>query len=275
MGVRAIVRQLRDRGLALLAGLLLLAAALGAAAAEPKWPALTGRIVDEANILSPAARAAILPKLVDLEDKSGIQLVVATVPSLQDYDIESFANGLFRAWKLGEEKKNNGLLLLVAPNERKVRIEVGYGLEGTMTDALSKVIIQSAIVPSFKAGDFSAGVAKGVDAIIGALTVDAAEWQRKTKVRVDKQADPIDQLMPFIIFALFVFVMVSMIRNARGQSGRWVRRGNRTIFIPGPPTGGGWSGGSSGGSWGGGGSDSGGFSGGGGSSGGGGASGDW
>lgn len=269
MDLRAAYDGLVMRGLAVLAGLLL----AFAAAAEPTWPALTGRIVDQANVLSPAARAAIEPKLAELEDKSGIQLVVATVPSLQDDDIETFANGLFRAWKLGEAKKDNGLLLLVAPGERKVRIEVGYGLEGTMTDALSKVIIQSAIVPSFKAGDFSAGVTKGVDAIIGALTVDAAEWQRKTKVRVDKQADPFDRILPFIIFGLFVFVMVSMIRNARGQSGRWVRRGNRTIFIPGPPMGGGWSGGSGGG-WSGG-SDSGGFSGGGGSSGGGGASGDW
>ena len=260
------------------AGLLLTGAALvgaGSARAETSYPALTGRIVDQANILKPDARAAILPKLAELEDKSGIQLVVATVPSLQDGDIESFANGLFRAWKLGEEKKNNGLLLLVAPNERKVRIEVGYGLEGTMTDALTKVIIQSAIVPSFKAGDYSAGIVKGVDAIIGALTVDSDEWQRKTKVRVDKQANPIDLLIPYFIFALFVFVILSMISNARGSSGRWVRRGNRTIYIPGPPMGGGggWSGGGGGG-WSGGGGG-GGFSGGGGSSGGGGASGDW
>ena len=236
------------------------------------FPALTGRVVDQANILPAATRAQIETKLASLEDKSGIQLVVATVSSLQGSDIETFSVDLARAWKLGEAKKNNGLLLLVAPNERKVRIEVGYGLEGTMTDALSKVIIQNAIVPKFRSGDYGGGIAAGVDAIIDALTVDSAEWQKKAKVRVEQQPDLIDQLLPFIIFLLFVFIVISMIRNARGQTGRWVRRGNQTIFIPSSPSswsggGGGWSSGSSGG-------DS-GFSGGGGDFGGGGASGDW
>ena len=236
-------------------------------------PALTGRVVDQANIIPFATRTQIETKLTALEDKSGIQLVVATVPSLQGSDIETFSVDLARAWKLGEAKKNNGLLLLVAPNERKVRIEVGYGLEGTMTDALSSVIIQSAIVPKFRSGDYAGGIVAGVDAIIDALTVDSSEWQKKAKVRVERQPDLIDQLLPFIIFALFCFILWSMIRNARGQTGRWVRRGNQTIFIPSGPSnwGGGWSSGSSSGGsdWGGG------FSGGGGSFGGGGASGSW
>ena len=238
------------------------------------FPALTGRVVDQASIIPSATRAQIETKLAALEDKSGIQLVVATVPSLQGSDIESFSVDLARAWKLGEARKNNGLLLLVAPNERKVRIEVGYGLEGTMTDALSSVIIQSAIVPKFRSGDYAGGIVAGVDAIIDALTVDSSEWQKKAKVRVERQPDLIDQLMPFIIFALFCFILWSMIRNARGPTGRWVRRGNQTIFIPSGPSNwssGGWSSGSSSGGsdWGGG------FSGGGGSFGGGGASGSW
>ncbi|MFT4096898.1 MAG: TPM domain-containing protein [Rhodoblastus sp.] len=238
------------------------------------FPALTGRVVDQANIIPAATRTQLEAKLASLEDKSGIQLVVATVPSLQDSDIETFSIDLARFWKLGEAKKNNGLLLLVAPNERKVRIEVGYGLEGTMTDALSSVIIRSAIVPKFRSGDYAGGVVAGVDAIIDALTVDSGEWQKKAKVRVDQQPDLLDQLLPFIIFLLFFFVVISMIRNARGQTGRWVRRGNQTIFIPSGPSswgggGGGWSGGTGGGDFGGG------FSGGGGSFGGGGASGDW
>ncbi|HMN71234.1 MAG TPA: TPM domain-containing protein [Rhodoblastus sp.] len=235
-------------------------------------PALTGRVVDQANIIPAATRAQLETKLASLEDKSGIQLVVATVPSLQGSDIETFSVDLARAWKLGEAKKNNGLLLLVAPNERKVRIEVGYGLEGTITDALSSVIIRSAIVPKFRSGDYAGGVVAGVDAIIDALTVDSAEWQKKAKVRVEQQPDLFDQLLPFIIFLLFVFILISMIRNARGQTGRWVRRGNQTIFIPSGPSS--WSGG---GGWGGsgGGDFGGGFSGGGGSFGGGGASGDW
>src|SRR5262245_64845368 len=117
-------------------------------------------------------------KLKELEDKSSIQLVVATVKSLQGSDVETYANQLFRFWKLGEAKKNNGVLLLVAPAEHKVRIEVGYGLEGTLTDALSSVIITSAITPRFKANDFSAGIERGVDGIIAVLTTDAAEWHR-------------------------------------------------------------------------------------------------
>lgn len=94
--------------------------------------------------------------------------MVATTPSLQGGDIESFANGLFRFWKLGEAKANNGVLLLVAPVERKVRIEVGYGLEGTLTDAVSSIIIQSTIIPRFKTGDFAGGIERGADAVIGA-----------------------------------------------------------------------------------------------------------
>ena len=148
-------------------------------AAALTFPPLTGRIVDQANILSPAAKAALEPKLADLEDKSGIQLVVATVDSLEGQEIEPYANELFRTWKLGEADKNNGVLLLVAPNERRVRIEVGYGLEGTLTDALSKVIIANAITPRFKAGDFSGGVTRGVDDIITVLTTDASEWEAR------------------------------------------------------------------------------------------------
>jgi uncharacterized protein len=253
--------------LAMTAPLLLAFVSLAFAAFT--FPVLTGRVVDQANILPAATRTALESKLATLEDRSGIQLVVATVSSLQGSDIESYGVELARAWKIGEAKKNNGLVLLVAPNERKVRIEVGYGLEGTMTDALSSVIIQSAIIPKFRSGDFAGGVSAGVDAIIDALTVDSADWQAKAKVRVDQQPD--DQIWQFLIFmALFIFIVYMMSRNARGPTGRWVRTGNNTIFIP---TSGGWSGGSGGGGF----SDSGGggFSGGGGSFGGGGASGGW
>ena len=172
-------------------GMLLFAVALvfvATVAAALTFPPLTGRIVDQADILSPAAKAAIEPKLADLEAKSGIQLVVATVSSLEGQEIEPYANELFRTWKLGEADKNNGVLLLVAPNERRVRIEVGYGLEGTLTDALSKVIITNAITPRFKAGDFSDGVTRGVDDIITVLTTDASEWEARPELRLDRAA---------------------------------------------------------------------------------------
>jgi uncharacterized protein len=234
-------------------------------------PALTGRVVDLANVIPAPNQSVIEGKLKDLEDKSGIQLVVATVNSLQGSDVETFANELFRHWRLGESKKNNGVLLLVAPKERKVRIEVGYGLEGTLTDALSNVIITGAIVPRFKANDYTGGIERGVDGIISVLTTDAAEWQPRARVRTDERYTVVDRLAPLIFLALVIFILRFMMGHARGGPTRWVRRGGPPIFIPygGSPWGGssgsGWSGGSSGG----------GFAGGGGSSGGGGASGSW
>lgn len=234
--------------------------------ADPSFPALTGRVVDDAGIISPDTRQAIETKLADLEAKSSIQLVVATIPSLGGQEIEPYANGLFRAWKLGDAKRNTGVLLLVAPTERKVRIEVGYGEEGTLTDALSKVIITNAMVPRFRTGDFSTGIARGVDDIIAVLTTDSGEWQKRPSLRQDRPDEsPLEALLPFLIFAIVLFVIW---RSARGRG----RVGGMPWILP--PSGGGWggSGGFGGGGFSGGG---GGFSGDGGSSGGGGASGGW
>src|SRR3974377_1933759 len=171
---------------------LFLCSSLGCCAAN--LPALTGRIVDQANVIPLDTRNTLESKLIDLETKSGIQLVVATVTSLGGEEIEPYANELFRSWKLGEKTKNNGVLLLVAPNERRVRIEVGYGLEGTLTDALSKVIIANAMTPRFKAGDFGDGISRGVDDIITVLTTDASEWQQRPSLRLDNQqaTDPME-----------------------------------------------------------------------------------
>lgn len=243
--------------------------------AAPNYPELTGRIVDQAGILQASTRAGLESKLRDLENKSGIQLVVASLKSLDGYDIETYANGLFRYWKLGEAKKNNGVLFLVAPNERKMRIEVGYGLEGSLTDALSKVILTSAVSPRFKAGDYNGGVERGVEGIIEVLSGDSAEWVKK----VPPQPTLFDQLFPLLIFVLFIFIFIYMARNAGGRPTHYrrYRRGGPPIIII-PPGGDTWGGDNfGGGSWGGGGGfgDGGGFSGGGGSSGGGGASGDW
>jgi len=157
--------------LAALFAALLTAATLAAT----NLPELTGRVVDEAHILSPVATAELERKLADLEQKSGIQLVVASVPSLDGEEIEPYATALFSTWKLGDAKQNNGVLLLIAPKERLIRIEVGYGLEGTLTNAACSIIIANAIAPRFKAGDFSGGVTRGVDEIITAL----AEWKPK------------------------------------------------------------------------------------------------
>jgi uncharacterized protein len=248
----------------------------GSVAPALNFPPLTGRVVDQASIINAQSRTDIEAKSKSLEDKFGIQLVVATVSSLQGSDIETYANELFRFWKLGQAQKNNGVLLLVAPNEHKVRIEVGYGLEGTLTDALSSVIIASAIVPRFKAGDFSGGTSRGVDGIISVLSGDTADWQPKVDVRKEDPSADFDRLFPILFFLLMVFICWYLIRHAGGGGpGSGVRRrGIGPVFIP--YSGPGWGGGSGGGFDGGfGGGFGGGFSGGGGSSGGGGASGGW
>jgi len=224
------------------------------------FPPLTGRVVDQANVIPADTRSAIEGKLADLESKSGIQLVVATVKSLEGQEIEPYANQIFRTWQLGEKTKNNGVLLLVAPNEHRVRIEVGYGLEGTLTDALSSVIIANAITPRLKTGDFAGGISRGVDDIITVLTTDASEWQQRPSLRLDSQGpDPVGFILIVILVAVFLGSIVS-------PGFRWfVLNVVISILLSS-----GSRGGSSGGSFSGGG-----FSGGGGSSGGGGASGSW
>ena len=250
---------------------LVLCLALSALAFD--FPPLTGRIVDQAGVIKSGTRGDLEEMLKGLEDKSGIQLVVATVKSLQGSDIETYANQLFRFWKLGEAKKNNGVLLLVAPAEHKVRIEVGYGLEGTLTDALSSVIVSSAIIPRFKTGDFSGGIERGVEGIISVLSGDTADWQPKPTVRHDDPAGVLNALFPFLFFLAIILIFRFLVGGmSNTTAGRYVNRGGRTVFVPSSGSGWGSSWGGGGGSFGGGG---GGFSGGGGSSGGGGASGSW
>ncbi|PPQ26130.1 hypothetical protein CCR94_23235, partial [Rhodoblastus sphagnicola] len=196
-----------------------LAFATAAPAQELKFPDLTGRVVDQANILPLDSRQAIDAKLLDLENKSSIQFVVATVDSLQDRDIETFANLLFRKWALGEKKNNNGVLLLVAPKERKVRIEVGYGLEGVLTDALSKLIIVNGIAPRFKSGDFAGGVSRGVDDIISILTTDTSEWQKKPDLRQDSPESLLNAILPFLIVAVVIFIIWRFGKGGGGGGG--------------------------------------------------------
>ena len=171
MGIATTLRRL-------LAVALTLVALAGPAAAQ-SFPALTGRVVDAAGVLDPGVRAMLTTKLVALEAKTSDQVVVATVKSLQGLSIEAYANRLFREWGLGRKDKNNGVLLLVAPTERKVRIEVGYGLEGTLTDAVAKLIIEQSIVPRFRANDYAGGVVQASNDILSVLTGDAAQWQRR------------------------------------------------------------------------------------------------
>jgi uncharacterized protein len=250
-------------------GLLLCAVAVVAYALT--FPELTGRVVDVAGILDPSTKAALERKLAEFETKTTGQLVVVTLKSLQGTSIEDYGYQLGRHWQIGQKEKNTGALLIVAPNERKVRIEVGYGLEGTLTDAVSKLIIENSIIPRFRVNDFAGGINRGVDDIIQAVSVDAEEWKSRAKKRPDDQPTLVDLLA----LALFLFIFVIIVRSVAGQGRRYARNGaawrrgsGGPIVIP-VPVPGSW--GSPGSSWSGGG----GFSGGGGSFGGGGASGSW
>ncbi len=168
------IRHIRIACLAFLAALVL---ALPASAQT--LPALTGRVVDAAGMLSPGTRGILVRELAELEDKTTRQVVIVTVKSLDGRGIEDYGVRLGRSWGIGQKDKNNGVLLIVAPNERKVRIEVGYGLEGELTDAVAKLIIQESILPDFRQGNMVGGIVSGTEAIIKVLSGDAAEFKRR------------------------------------------------------------------------------------------------
>jgi len=236
---------------------LLLVVASTAQAAGLSFPPLTGRVVDQAGILSPSAEQDLTAKLQAHEQATGQQVVVATVASLEERDIAEYGVELGRAWGIGQKDKNTGAILLVAPNERSVRIEVGYGLEGTLTDAGSRLIIEGMILPQFRAGNMEAGIVAGVDAMLALLRGDPEAAPQASTSR-----DP-GGIPPILIVLIVALLMFKWSRGTRAPdywlapSGR--RRGGRF--------GAGFGGRS--------GRSGGGFSGGGGSFGGGGASGRW
>jgi len=264
------------RAWAPIAGALLLAALLlkpGQALADPVFPPLSGRVVDAANIIPDDQEAQLAQKLAALETQSHRQLVVATLPDLQGYEISDYGYQLGRAWGIGSKEKNDGALLIVAPKERKVRIEVGYGLEGIVTDGLSSLIIQQTILPKFKAGDMPGGIEAGADALVTQLTLP----EDQARIAAAKAQAPPAQggnvIFPtvFFLFMFFILFVAPMLRRMRGRSG-YQPSGLGSVIL--------WSAidamasgrsSSSGGGFGGGG----GFSGGGGSFGGGGSSGSW
>jgi uncharacterized protein len=237
-----------------------------AAALAQQFPQLTGRVVDAANVIPPDVEARIDQKLAALETQSRRQLVVATIPDMQGYDIADYGYQLGRHWGIGSKERNDGALLIVAPNQRKLRIEVGYGLEGILTDGLSSLIINQTIVPRFKAGDMAGGIEAGTDAIVKQLSLPPDEAQRiAQEANAQSEANGFDPGLIVFGFIFLFFFVLPVLRALRG--GRRYARGGMPPVIVWP---GGFSGGSSSGGFGGGG-----FSGGGGSFGGGGSSGSW
>jgi len=248
---------------------LILLCSFGVAMAAPKFPPLTGRVVDNANILSPQTEAELTQELAALETQTGRQLVVATLPDLQGYEIEDYGYQLLRTWGIGDKDRDDGVVLIVAPSERKVRIEVGYGLEPVLTDALSSLIINRAIIPAFKQGNLEQGVVDGTRAIIKQLSLpdDEAKAAAATQTQAARSSD--GGIGPAAILVIFiVFWLLSGVLGGRRRGLWWLLPLILNSSSRGGG-GGGWSGG------GGGGFGGGGFSGGGGSGGGGGASGSW
>ncbi|MEH6756247.1 MAG: TPM domain-containing protein [Parasphingorhabdus sp.] len=272
-----IIKEVSIKAIWVALALLVMVPALPAAAQN--FPALTGRVVDQADLLDPAQEAALTAKLEALEASSNRQLVVATISDLEGNDIADYGYRLGRTWGIGhdsegEAEKDNGILLLVAPNDRKVRIEVGYGLEGILTDALSSVIIQNDILPQFRAGDMPAGIDAGIDRIASQLALPPEQARAVAAQAVAQQRKQAsDGEGGLVIFWIVVMVIIFFMSVGNSRGGRRHRGGAGPVVIwgGGHHSGGGssWGGGSSGGFGGGG------FGGGGGSFGGGGASGGW
>lgn len=252
---------------------LWLLACVGVAQAALSFPALSGRVVDTAQMIDPAVREQITQQLQALEQTRGDQIVVVTVPDLQGVPIEDYGYQLGRQWGIGQKGKDNGVLLIVVPSDHKVRIEVGRRLEPILTDALSSIIINHAIVPEFRKGDFAAGIKAGVRDIKDVLLGDAeAVKERAQGARRDNSPDTMQVILLIFWICVVFYILYAVFRSAQAAQQAGVaggRRAGRTVIIPGSS--GGWGGGwSSGGDGGGGG-----WSGGGGDFGGGGSSGSW
>jgi len=273
------------------------------ALADVEVPPLVGRVVDQTGTLSSGDIAQLTQTLADLERRKGSQIAVLIVPTTDGEAIEQFSLRVAEAWKIGRKKIDDGALLVIAKNDRRLRIEVGYGLEGVLTDVTSKRIIDEVITPKFKSGDFAGGISAGLNRIIGLINGEKLP-EPETHWDKGQQFNPED-FNPFWLF--FAFVVSTILRSTLGRlvgsvlSGvlvaglAWFLLSNVVVAIAagvlaffftmlidfassgsGGTSTGGWSGGSSSSDWSSSSSsDSGGFSGGGGSFGGGGASGSW
>jgi len=250
-----------------LAALFVILCLFTPAMAAPTFPTLTGRVVDEANILSPATEADLTQKLAALESKTSRQLVIVTLPSLQGYEISDYGYQLGRAWGIGQKKLNNGVLFIVAPKEHATRIEVGYGLEPILTDALSSVIIQTQALPHFRRNDFDSGVTAAANALIQQLSLERSEAEARAAAAAKQVQNRQGEDLPGWLVLLIFLGIFGFIFFQSGGGGPPGRRGGGGPYYGG----GGWPGGG----WGGGGFGGGGFGGGGGGFGGGGASGRW
>ena len=218
--------RFRARAASLLWGWLLLfslSLLAGPTLAAPSFPALTGRVVDQAHILSPQVQAQLTDQLGALEAKTSRQLIVVTLASLNGYEISDYGYQLGRAWGVGQKGLDNGVLLIVAPNEHKVRIEVGYGLEPIVTDALSSQILQQKVLPKLRAGDMQGGIVDGAQGLIDQLSLDTSTAEMKAAQaaqaaqagQMGRGANPI----PLIVFGFVMLWAMGAILGGGGRGG--------------------------------------------------------
>ncbi len=263
------------RSAAALVAVFALAFAAAPVSAAITFPALTGRVVDDAHVLPADVQASLTAKLADLQTRTSRQLIVVTLPTLQGDDIADYGYQLGRTWGVGQKGTNNGALFIVVPSEHKVRIEVGYGLEPILTDALTSVILQDKVLPKFRAGDVPGGVVDGTDALVDQLGADTSTAEQKAAEAEQQQQAaaqaPVGRhrgsIFGLIFPAIIVFfVLGGLFRGGRGGGGGFLpalllggllggmgRGGDDDDFGGGGGGGGGFSGGG-GGSFGGGGS---------------------
>ncbi len=211
--------------------------------AAPQFPTLTGRVVDNAQLLTPQAEQALDIQLASYEKATTNQVVVLTLPTLNGYAIDDYGYQLGRHWQIGQKGKNNGIILIVAPKERKVRIEVGYGLESIMTDLLANQIIQNVMLPSFKQGQYQKGIVEGTQSILDVL--GGGKITKAAQVKASKYG--------WLEWIFFLVIVILFIRNPSlaflifaGSGQRFGGRGGGGGFSGG---GGSFGGGGSSGSW--------------------------
>lgn len=211
--------QVRLLSVAILSLIAILVFGPPVAVAVPAFPLLTGRVVDDAHVLSDRAKATLNTKLEALEAKTSRQLVIVTIPSLQGYEIEDYGYQLGRNWGIGEKGRNTGVLMIVAPKERRVRIEVGYGLEGQLTDALSTIILQTKVLPRFRTGDLEGGVVAGADALIDQLSLPDDQARARLVASTQPESNQNGSAANVILVLLGLWVLFGLFGTLTGGPG--------------------------------------------------------
>ena len=228
------MKQSVRAGLVRILGVLLcMAVLLPGAAAALEVPALKGRVNDYGGMLPPEAERRLETLLKDLEEKDSTQVVVLTVPSLDGDSLEDFSMRVAERWKIGRKGLDNGAIMVIARDDRKVRIEVGYGLEGRLTDLTAGQIIRDRIVPEFRAGRFDQGVLNGVVAL---TEVVRGEYQAAAQPQIGPAASGVEDLMPFVLVFIFLVFMLGRVSRPLGTAagGLFMPFLGHMAFAPGP-----------------------------------------